>query len=491
MISISKSKVPQEVQTITNTLQKAGFESFLIGGCVRDMLLDKKPNDWDVTTNATPEQIQNIFEHTFYENKYGTVGVVIENADDPTLEVVEVTPYRTESTYSDRRRPDKVEFSDSLEDDLKRRDFTVNAIAFDDQNERLVDPYNGMVDLEKGILKTVGEPDERFNEDALRLLRAVRIAAEHELEIEETTLKSIARNASLLEHIAKERIRDEVIRIISSPAPKRALELCRQLGLIPHIIPELEELYGVEQEGVHKYDVWEHELNALQAAADKNYPFYVRFAALLHDIGKPRSRRKGIKKEYTFYGHEVIGARMVDKIMTDLKFSKEEVDSVVSLVRWHMFFSDPEQISLTAIRRMLRNVGEERIWDLINVRICDRLGTGLPKEEPYRLRKYEAMIEEVLADPISVKQLKIDGNTLMEKLHMKPGPKIGFILHALLEEILVDPTLNTEDYLEKRATEISTLSEEALKNLGEKGKESLKQAEMAQQKEIRGKFGVN
>jgi len=156
-----------------------------------------------------------------------------------------------------------------------------------------------------------------------------------------------------------------------------------------------------------------------------------------------------------------------------------------------MFFSDPEQISLTAIRRMLRNVGEERIWDLINVRICDRLGTGLPKEEPYRLRKYEAMIEEVLADPISVKQLKIDGNTLMEKLHMKPGPKIGFILHALLEEILVDPTLNTEDYLEKRATEISTLSEGALKNLGEKGKESLKQAEMAQQKEIRGKFGVN
>ena len=490
-ISISKSKVPQEVSRVTKSLQDAGFESYLVGGCVRDMLLDKKPKDWDVTTNATPEQIQNIFEHTFYENTYGTVGVVNDEFSDETLEVIEVTPYRTESEYTDKRRPDKVEFSDSLEDDLKRRDFTVNAIAFDDQNEALVDPYSGMTDLENGILKTVGEPDERFNEDALRLFRAVRIATEHELTIEDATKKSVALNSSLLEHVAKERIRDEVTRVTLSPHPKRAFEMCRELGLIPHIIPELEELYDIDQKGAHKYDVWEHSILSLQAAADRDFPFHVRLSAFFHDIGKPRTRRPGKKKAFTFYGHEVVGARMVKKIMEDLKYSKEEVSRVTSLVRWHMFFSDPDLITKTAVRRLLRNVGEKSIWDLINLRICDRAGTGLPKDEPYRLRKYEAMIEEVLTDPVSVGQLKIDGDILIAELHMKPGPHMGYILHALLEEVLVDPTLNTEEYLKNRSMELSKLPENELKELGTKGKVALEEAETAQKKEIRSKYKVN
>lgn len=490
MTSVNKNQIPSEVTRVTLALQNAGFESYLVGGCVRDLLLEKTPKDWDVTTNATPEQIQGLFEHTFYENDYGTVGVVNEVPNDPTLEIVEVTPYRTESEYTDRRRPDAVEFSDSLEDDLKRRDFTVNAIAYDDIKDNLVDPHEGLKDLKDMVLKTVGIATERFNEDALRLFRAVRISAEHGFAIEEATQKAIFENAEHLKHVAKERIRDEFTRMIDSPNPAVALEMCRRLGLIPYIVPEFEELYGVEQLGVHKFDVWEHSLKSLQAGSDRGYPFHVKLSALFHDIGKPRTRRPGTKKEFTFYGHEVVGAKMAKNIMNDLKYPKEEVSRVTSLVRWHMFFSDPDLITKTAVRRLLRNVGEGSIWDLVNLRICDRAGTGLPKDEPYRLRKYESMIEEVLTDPVSVGQLNINGDMMISELHMKPGPKMGFILHALLEEVLEDPALNTEEYLKKRSVELSFLSDEELKALGEKGKEALDQAEMAQQSEIRGKYNV-
>jgi tRNA nucleotidyltransferase (CCA-adding enzyme) len=480
--------IPSEVSYVTNTLEKAGFEAYLIGGCVRDLFLGRNPKDWDVTTNAKPEEIIGLFPNTFYENNYGTVGVVNENTTDEKLKVVEVTPYRLESIYSDSRRPDHVTFSKDLMDDLKRRDFTINAIALDSKKD-IVDPFKGQIDIKDKIIRAVGDADERFKEDALRMMRAVRIATELGFTINMETMAAIQNDADLLQKISKERIRDEFIRVIQSDEPAAGIEMLYRLGLLKYIVPELEVARGVEQPQAHAYDVWEHLMRTLQHAADKKWPLHVRLAALFHDIGKPPTQKK-IDDQWTFYGHEVVGAKMTKRILTDLKFPKEIIDKVTTLVRWHMFFADTEQITLSAVRRLISNVGKDMIWDLINVRICDRIGTGRPKENPYRLRKYQSMIEEALRDPVTVGMLKIDGTTLIKKTGITPGPKIGFILHALLEEVLESPMLNTEDYLEKKAQELASLSEKELKNLGQSGKEKRDQEEGRQLDEIRKKHWV-
>ena len=477
------------------TLKKAGFEAYFVGGCVRDLLLNKKPKDWDVTTNATPEKIIALFPKTFYENPYGTVGVVNEGEGiDESLKVVEVTPYRLESGYSDNRRPDSVTFSKKLEDDLQRRDFTINAMALAPETGELVDLYEGKSDLAKKIIKTVGQPEERFIEDALRLLRAVRFSAELGFEIESATEKAIADNANLLKNISKERIRDEFAKIIMSAEPKRGLELARKFHILEYISLDLEKSAGVLQGGIHKYDVFEHLLRALQHAADKNWPLEVRLAALFHDIGKPATRRGPEKRpegdKWTFYGHEVVGAKMAKKILADLKFPKELVEKVTKLIRWHMFFSDTEQITPSAVRRLVANVGPENIWTLMDVRAADRIGTGRPKESPYRLRKYHAMIEEVMRDPISVGMLKIDGKGIMEATKTSPGPHIGHILHALLEEVIENPEKNTLEYLENRATELAKLPEKALKALGDQGKAVKEEEDEKKVGEIRKKHWV-
>jgi tRNA nucleotidyltransferase (CCA-adding enzyme) len=255
------------------------------------------------------------------------------------------------------------------------------------------------------------------------------------------------------------------------------------------LAPDLEKSYGVEQGGIHKYDVWEHLLRSVQHATDKDWPLDVRLAALFHDVGKPSTRREGEEK-WTFYGHEVVGAKIAKKVLTDLKFPVKLVEKVVKLIRWHMFFSDTETITHSAVRRLIANVGKENVWDLMNVRAADRIGTGRPKESPYRLRKYHAMIEEVMSDPVSVGMLKIDGAKVMEVTEMKPGPKVGYILHALLEEVIEDPKKNNLEYLEKRAQELSKLSEKELKTLGEQGKVVKQQEEEKKIGEIRKKHWV-
>jgi poly(A) polymerase/tRNA nucleotidyltransferase (CCA-adding enzyme) len=276
-----------------------------------------------------------------------------------------------------------------------------------------------------------------------------------------------------------------------SDVPMNALMLCRELGILPFIGKEFEEGFGIEQKGIHVYDVWEHLLRTVQHAADKHYSLEIRLAALFHDIGKPKTRRVSHEAgQYTFYGHEVVGARMTEKILKDLNFSSKIVNDVTKLVRWHMFFSDTEQITLSAVRRMVANVGKDHIWDLMDVRICDRIGTGRPKENPYRLRKYKAMVEEALRDPVSVGMLKIDGKTIMDIAKMEPNPKIGFILHALLEEVLEDPKLNTKEYLEKKTLELAKLSEIELRKLGAIGKDKKEKAEEEEIAKIRGKHGV-
>lgn len=465
-------EIPTEVAHVTETLHKAGFEAYLVGGCVRDLLLGKEPKDWDVTTNAHPERIQVLFEETYYNNDFGTVGVVSPETGDERVKVVEVTPYRTEHGYSDSRRPDRVEFSERLEDDLSRRDFTVNALAYDVLNDNLVDLYSGQKDLEERRLVAVGEADVRFAEDALRMLRAIRLSAELGFTISQETYDAIARNRENLANISKERIRDEFTRMVMSPAPAEALFHLKQLGLLPFVLPDLERSIDVPQNRSHIYTVFEHLLRSLQHAADKEYSLEIRLAALFHDISKPETKRFSKEiNDSTFFGHEVVGSRVTKKALQELKYPKDVVEKVALLVRWHMFFSDPDQISLSAVRRMIANVGEENIWDLINLRICDRIGSGKPKEEPVRLRKYKAMIDEALRDPVSVGMLKLDGNDLIEGFHMKPGPRIGWILHALLEEVLDDPTKNTKELLSERVRELATLEDGGLRILGEQGKE--------------------
>jgi tRNA nucleotidyltransferase (CCA-adding enzyme) len=492
------SRIPEEVAVISDQLQNAGFEAYLIGGCVRDILRGSKPKDWDITTNATPEEIVGLFSHTYYENEFGTVGVVNDEADDATLKNVEVTTYRLEAEYHDNRRPSSVIFSQNLEDDLKRRDFTINAIALnlpigerEVSKGQIVDLYKGQDDLEKKVIRAVGDPEERFAEDALRIMRAIRLSADLGFTISLETAVAIQNRAETLQKISKERIRDEFVKILMTREPMSALIVAQKLGVIKHILPDLERGMGIDQNQAHSFDVWEHNLRSLQHAADQEWPLLIRLSALLHDISKPETRRwSEDKKDWTFYGHDVVGGRLSRKILTDLRFSKEIISDVSKMVRWHMFFSDPDKITLSAVRRMVNNVGRDRIWDLMNLRICDRIGTGRPKAEPYRLRKYQAMIEEALRDPISVAMLKIDGARIMELLEIKPGPQIGLILSALLEEVLDDPAKNTEEYLENRAKELNELPEKELKKLADAGKLKKEEEEGKELGKIRGKYKV-
>lgn len=484
-------KVPKEVENVAETLESKGFESYLIGGCVRDLLLERKPRDWDITTNATPGEILGAFPSAFYENEYGTVGIVNEEVVDETLKVVEVTPYRLEGGYSDKRRPDSVQWSTKLEDDLKRRDFTINAIALK-LPDTIVDPFEGQIDLKKKTVRTVGEPQARFNEDALRMLRAVRIAVELDFTIDPKTQDAIAGSAKHLREIAPERIREEFIRILQSERPHIGLILSHKFGLLKYMVPELEEGIGVAQNKAHSFDVFEHTLRTVEHAAKKGFSLETRLAALFHDIGKPATRRwSDEKKDWTFYGHDVVGAKVAAKSMARLAFPKKTIEQVTKLVRWHMFFSDTEKITHSAVRRIVTRVGKESIWKLMDVRTADRIGTGRPKESPYRLRKYHAMIEEVMHDPLSVAMLAIKGGEIMQRTGLPAGPKIGLILHALLEEVLEEPDKNSAEYLEKRAQELAQLPESELNAVGERGREIKVKKEEKAIKEIRQKHWVS
>lgn len=492
----SRFQIPREIAQVCYVLEGGGFEAYLVGGCVRDLYRGALPKDWDVTTNAKPDEIMALFPKTFYENEFGTVGVVNEkipegDTERGTLRVVEVTPYRKEGTYTDFRRPDKVEFDGSLEDDLKRRDFTMNAIAYSLSKDTIVDPFGGEEDIASRLIKTVGKPEDRFHEDALRVLRAVRFAAELGFGIDEETHAVIVKFAPRLEHVSAERVRDEFTKIIMSERPMEGIILAQKIGILKYILHELEEGIGCEQNGDHIYHVWEHNLRALQHAADRKWPLHVRMAALLHDVAKPATRKwANEKRDWTFYGHDVVGGKMAKKILERLRYPKDFTQTVSLLVRHHLFFSDIEKITLSAVRRIVAAVGPELVWDLMNVRSCDRIGMGRPKETPYRLRKYHSMIEEAMRAPVSVGMLKLDGGKLMSVISEPPSPRIGWILHALFDEVLDDPTKNTEEHLGERAKELAALPTEDLKKLGKAGKEKKDKEEEKEVGEIRKKYGV-
>lgn len=482
--------VPEVVSRVTSQLEAAGFEAFLVGGCVRDHILGVLPKDYDVTTNATPEQIISVFgeDQTFYDNAFGTVGVKTDSEEDQ-YRVIEVTPYRLESEYVDSRHPSCVNFTQKIEDDLSRRDFTMNAIAYSPSKGHFIDMYDGIKDIHEKRIKTVGNPDHRFTEDALRLLRAVRFAAQLDFVIDSETLSSILVNHETLKNVSRERIKDEFSKLIASKNPSTGMFLLLQTNLLQYISKDLIKGVNMDQnKGGHKYDVFEHLVRSLQYAADQDYSFEIRLAALFHDVAKPHTKRTSATGT-TFFGHEVVGERVTRVTLEDLKFSRETIDSVCKLIRWHMFFSDPDQITLTAVRRMLARVGETAMWDLIKLRQCDRIGSGRPNANPYRLRKYVSMVEEALKAPISLKMLKVDGVLLM-KHGFAPGRELGNVLYALFEEVLEDPTKNTEEYLVTRATQLQNLPSQDLDSLAEKGKQALKGENDEQVAEIRKKYKV-
>jgi tRNA nucleotidyltransferase (CCA-adding enzyme) len=420
---------------------------------------------------------------------------VNEDTENEKLKIVEVTPYRLESSYTDHRHPDAVKFSKTINDDLKRRDFTINAIAVSLSKgaiKDIVDLFDGLKDIKDKTIRAVGNPNDRFSEDALRMMRAVRLSTEIGFTINKETTEAILSHSKLLGEISIERIRDEFIRILISKSPKYGIELLENLHLLEYIAPELMKARGVKQPQAHAYDVWEHLLRTLQHAADKEWPLDIRLSALFHDISKPETSRISHEThQITFYGHEVVGSRVTKKILERLKFPQKTVEKVSKMVRWHMFFSDTETITISAVRRMISNVGRENIWDLMNIRICDRIGTGRPKENPYRLRKYKAMVEEAMTDPVSVGMLKTDGKRIMDVTHVTPGPKIGHILNTLLEEVLEDPKLNTEEYLDKRSLELINLPENELISLGKQGAIKKTKAENESVEEIRRKYHVS
>ena len=492
-----ETTIPKEVLMVLAVLQGASFEAFLVGGCVRDLVMGMKPKDYDITTNATPEEIIALFPKTFYENTYGTVGVVtcgeegLPICTDETVKIVEVTPYRIEAAYTDGRHPDQVLWSKNIEDDLKRRDFTCNAMAYNPITGEFIDIFGGKQDILQKTLRAVGDADTRFSEDGLRLMRAIRFVSQLDFDLETVTRESIEKNSALLKTISRERIKDEFCKLIMTDYPMRGIILMKELDILKYVVPELEKGVGVMQNQAHSFDVWEHNLRTLQHAADKKWPLHVRLSAVFHDIAKPETRRFSKEKgDYTFYGHDVVGGRVTREIMERLKFSKDLTDKVSMFVRWHMFFSDTEQITISAVRRLITNVGKDNIWDLVNLRICDRIGTGRPKEEPYRLRMYESMIEEALQDPISLKMLKTDGKRIMDVTHETAGPKIGYVLHALFDEVLEDPLKNTVEYLDNRAAFLMKLSAEELKALGEAGKEEMSEKNKEKIKEIKKQFKV-
>jgi tRNA nucleotidyltransferase (CCA-adding enzyme) len=465
---------PKEVESVIKKLEEEGYEAFLVGGCVRDFLRGIEPKDFDVATNANPKEVEKIFKKSIYNNKFGTV-TVFTNSKEKRLREIEVTTYREEEDYSDQRHPEKISFVKDIEDDLKRRDFTINAMAVSFKKE-IIDPFLGREDLEKKIIRAVGNPEERFSEDALRMMRAVRFACSLNFEIEEKTKKAIKKNAELLKNISSERIRDEFVKIIMTSRGSEGVEELRKLNLLEQFLPELVEGYGVAQSKHHIYDCYKHAIYSLRYAVKKEFSFHVRMAALLHDIGKPKSKH-GEGEEATFHNHEVIGAKMTRNILNRLKLKKEDREKITLLVRYHLFYYNVGEVSESSIRRLLRKVGKENIEELLEVRMADRIGSGVPKAEPYRLRHMRYLIEKVSQDAINTSMLKITGNDVMEMMKISPGPIIGDVLNIILLKVINNPELNEKNVLKKEVERIKKLSYEDLKKESEIAKQEIEKVE--------------
>jgi tRNA nucleotidyltransferase (CCA-adding enzyme) len=431
---------PRELLKFAEYFHKNNFQCFCVGGAVRDMLLGRRVTDFDIATDALPEDVQRIFRRTVPTGiKHGTVTVLFRDRQ------LEVTTFRTDGKYSDSRRPDSIAYTPSIEEDLKRRDFTINAIAYDLIHKRVLDPHDGKTDLKKKSIRAIGDPLERFNEDALRLLRACRFSSQLGFGIEANTEHAIAELRSTIGLVSSERIRDELTKTVVSDDPGRGIEYMRETGLLQEVLPELAASYGVEQRSLHCFDVYYHLLRTCEAAP-KNV--ILRFASLFHDIGKPQTLKTAESGDLIFYNHDKVSSEMAANIMKRLKFSTYEINRVSHLVLNHMF-NYTEDWSDAAVRRFINRVGTDSIDDLITLRQADQAGTCGKKYISPNLLKLKERIESVLEanHAITIKDLAITGNDIMETLDIKPGPIVGSILDELLETVLDDPEQNTRDLL--------------------------------------------
>ncbi len=480
--------IPKYIFDIVNRLQAADYGAYVVGGCVRDLIMNRTPKDWDITTDARPEQILEVFPEGKYENSFGTVILPVRLGGDASAkpdDVVEITTYRSEQGYSDRRHPDTVSFETELDKDLERRDFTINALALNpNEPDDIIDLFGGRKDIRVKIIRSVGEPSDRFKEDALRMLRAVRFSSELGFDLEPKTQRGIVKLAGSLKFVSPERIRDELVKILASDRPAQGITLLHETKLLQYILPELEQGVDVKQDRHHIYTVFKHNLLSLEHCPSREWP--VRLAALLHDIGKPKTR-KIIGGIATFYNHEYVGAKMVERIMTRLKFPNEQRDRVINLVKNHMFYYNVGEVTAASVRRLIVKVGRQNLKDLIDLRIADRLGSGTPKAKPYKLRHLEFMMEKVQNDPISVKMLSLKGDDIMKLLNIPAGPKIGAILDVLLSEVIDDPSLNQIEILSKRAKELGELDLAALR---ESAKAVIEEKREEDERQIKKQFKV-
>ncbi|WP_461245799.1 CCA tRNA nucleotidyltransferase [Treponema sp. R6D11] len=434
------------LKEIASIFNDNGKQVYIVGGAVRDMIRGKEIHDWDLATDALPEEVTDFVRRARGKViptgiKHGTVTVLYKNHS------AEVTTFRTESTYSDGRRPDQIKYASDIQEDLSRRDFTMNAIALRLPDGEIVDPFNGAADIKAKIIRCVGNAEMRFNEDGLRPLRAVRFAAQLGFEIEKNTLDAINGALSVSAKVSWERVRDEIDKILASPVPSQAFLLMEKTGLLELFLKELSACRDIEQKGFHSFDVLDHSLLACNYAAEKNYSHQVRLAALLHDIGKPSVRKMDESGVWTFYRHEEIGADMCDKLLRRLRYSNEVIESVCHLVKEHMFHYT-EDWSNSAVRRFIARVGEDSLKDLYLLRRADAFALGGKETEPMNLTALADRVEKVLAEKhaFTIKDLAVSGNDLMT-IGIEGGKTMGIILKELLETVLDDPSQNTKEKL--------------------------------------------
>ena len=431
-------RVPRVVRDFSAAFRSSGFQCFLVGGAIRDMMKGRSHTDFDVATDALPEQVSKMFRRVIPTGiKHGTVTVLYKGTK------FEVTTFRTESGYSDGRRPDSVAFAPTIFDDLSRRDFTINAMAYDLAADTLIDPHGGQRDLAAGMIRAIGNASQRFREDGLRPLRACRIAAQLSFAIEQETRAAIPDALDVLARVSAERVREELVKTLESPLPSTGFLLMHDTGILRVILPELLEGVGVEQGSLHCHDVFTHSLYACDAAPQAS--LVLRLAALLHDIGKPRTRHVEPDDRPTFYSHEKVSASMAEGILMRLKFPIAVVKEVTHLVANHMFNYQGEW-SDAAVRRLVARVGEEKIDDLISLRRADQIGMCRENASvfPEGLADFAARVRAVIhsGKAFTVRQLAINGHDLMQTLSLPAGPKIGIMLNELLQAVLEDPALN-------------------------------------------------
>jgi tRNA nucleotidyltransferase (CCA-adding enzyme) len=433
--------IPASLEELARVFRQHGRQCYLVGGAIRDMLLGRPSTDYDIATDALPPEVQGMFQRVIPTGlKHGTVTVLFRGLR------FEVTTFRIDREYLDGRRPDSVVFTPSIEEDLRRRDFTVNAIAYDLSSRRLLDPHGGRADLHRRIIRAIGDPLERFREDGLRPVRACRFAAQFGFSVDPATFAAIPACLDTVRKVSSERIREELVRLLSAPQPSQGFRLMADCGLLELLLPELYAGAGVEQRSMHCFDVLEHSLRSCDAAEPENLP--VRLAALLHDIGKPGTLARQENGDLSFHGHEQLSAELACALLERLRFPNQLIHKTRHLVLHHMF-NYTEEWSDAAVRRFIARVGEEHLPDLLALRRADQVGTCGDSSPSPALAAFGRRLEKVLAAgrALTLRDLAVDGRDLMESLGLPPGPGIGVLLGQLLESVLEDPGLNTRETL--------------------------------------------